>query len=105
MRHDVSVTAAMISTSSAFGGIRPRRAMCALALGVLTAALAAGCNRSAPEPAKSAAPPPQGAAAPAPKPTNGPRIYVSDETGKDIVVVDPVAGEVVDRIEVGKRPR
>ena len=30
---------------------------------------------------------------------------MSDETGRDVVVVDPVAGEVVGRIEVGKRPR
>ena len=101
MRQHVSVTRAMISTSSVTGRGWPR----ALALGLLATAAAAGCNRSAPEPAKSAAPPAQSAPTPAPKPTSGPRIYVSDETGKDIVVVDPVAGEVVGRIEVGKRPR
>jgi YVTN family beta-propeller protein len=37
--------------------------------------------------------------------TSGPRLYVSDETGGNIVIVDPARGEVVDRIPVGKRPR
>ena len=32
-------------------------------------------------------------------------LYVSDETGGHVVVVDPDAGEVVARIPVGKRPR
>jgi YVTN family beta-propeller protein len=36
---------------------------------------------------------------------NGPRIYVSDETGGNIDIVDPDAGRVIDRIAVGKRPR
>lgn len=50
------------------------------------------------------APPPAPAAAPAPAPA-GPRIYVSDETGGNVFAIDPVAGTVVDRIAVGKRPR
>ena len=33
------------------------------------------------------------------------RIYVSNETGGDIAVIDPGAGTVVERIPVGKRPR
>ena len=33
------------------------------------------------------------------------RLYVSAEDGGDIIVVDPVAGSVVGRIPVGKRPR
>ena len=40
------------------------------------------------------------AAAPA-----GERLYVSDETGGNVVIVDPQAGQVVARIPVGKRPR
>lgn len=33
------------------------------------------------------------------------RLYVSDETGGDVVIVDPQRGSVVARIAVGKRPR
>jgi len=33
------------------------------------------------------------------------RLYVSDETGGNVVIVDPQAGQVVTRIAVGKRPR
>ena len=60
-----------------------------------------------------------------PQPSNGPRagaagracraqaartrrgaaLYVSDETGGNVIVVDPEAGTVVERIAVGKRPR
>ena len=32
-------------------------------------------------------------------------LYVSDEEGGNVVVVDPVKGTVVTRIAVGKRPR
>ena len=35
----------------------------------------------------------------------GPRLFVSDETGGAIVIVDPDARTVVQRIPVGKRPR
>jgi YVTN family beta-propeller protein len=33
------------------------------------------------------------------------RLYVSDESGGNVVIVDPEAGQVVTRIPVGKRPR
>ena len=35
----------------------------------------------------------------------GERLYVSDESGGNVVVVDPVAAKVVATIPVGKRPR
>jgi YVTN family beta-propeller protein len=35
----------------------------------------------------------------------GARVYVSDETGTEVVVIDPAAGTVIQRIAVGKRPR
>jgi YVTN family beta-propeller protein len=66
------------------------------------ALLSTGCKGSSPQ---SAAPAPVPAPqAPLVNPA-GPRIYVSDETGRDVVVIDPEAGQVVGRIEVGKRPR
>src|SRR5690348_7825508 len=34
-----------------------------------------------------------------------PRLYVSDETGGNVDVVDPSSGTLVERIAVGKRPR
>src|SRR5262245_4130420 len=37
--------------------------------------------------------------------TAGPRIYVSDETGGRVAVLDPDAGRVVTTLAVGKRPR
>src|SRR6185369_13055454 len=36
---------------------------------------------------------------------DGPRIYVSNEDSGEITQVDPVAGQVLQRISVGKRPR
>ena len=36
---------------------------------------------------------------------SGPRIYVSDETGTEVVVIDPDSRQIVQRINVGKRPR
>ncbi len=39
------------------------------------------------------------------RPDSGTRLYVSDERGGDVVIVDPDAGSVVGRIAVGKRPR
>src|SRR5688572_14922670 len=62
--------------------------------------LAASCNRS-PSPSETASP---SSAAPAPAPP-GVRVLVSDETGGNVVVVDPDSGQVVTRITVGKRPR
>ena len=35
----------------------------------------------------------------------GPRLYVSDETGGQVIVIDLDAGAVLGRIPVGKRPR
>lgn len=35
----------------------------------------------------------------------GERLYVSDETGGNVVILDPQAGSVIARIAVGKRPR
>jgi len=35
----------------------------------------------------------------------GPRLYVSDETGTEVVVIDPAGRRIVQRIAVGKRPR
>jgi len=37
--------------------------------------------------------------------TGGPRIYVSNETGGHVAVIDPDAGRVVTTLAVGKRPR
>jgi YVTN family beta-propeller protein len=74
-----------------------------VALGCVVAVVS-GCKGTS-TPPQNATPAPQAAApAPAVNP-NGPRIYVSDETGRDVVVIDPDAGQVVARIEVGKRPR
>jgi len=47
-----------------------------------------GCGRDTPLPAAAS-----------------PRLYVSDETGGLVVIVDPQAGAVLERISVGKRPR
>lgn len=62
-----------------------------------SAVLAGACSAPAPEPVEETMP---AAAA-----SSGPRLYVSDETGTAVVVVDPVAGTVVERLNVGKRPR
>jgi YVTN family beta-propeller protein len=40
-----------------------------------------------------------------PGPATGVRVYVSDETGTNVVIIDPATGQVAGRIEVGKRPR
>jgi len=58
--------------------------------------LAVGCGR-APEPATPAASP-----APA---VSTPRVYVSNETLGQVMVIDATTNAVVDRIAVGKRPR
>ncbi len=62
-----------------------------------------GCNRQPAEGPPPAAPP--APAAPRPPDPAGPRLYVSDETGGNVIVIDPEAGTVVERIAVGKRPR
>ena len=61
---------------------------------LLTAVLAAACSRESTP-----------AGAPGATPARGPRLYVSDEPGGAVVIVDPEAGQVVERIPVGKRPR
>jgi YVTN family beta-propeller protein len=58
-------------------------------LGIVATAAITGCQRSSTPPSAPA----------------GPRVYVSDETGGAVVVVDPDAGRVIDRLSVGKRPR
>jgi YVTN family beta-propeller protein len=50
-------------------------------------------------------PAPGSAPAAAPPPAAAVRVYVSDETGGSVAVVDPESGQVVERIAVGKRPR
>jgi YVTN family beta-propeller protein len=67
-------------------------------------ALAVGaCSRETPPSSgqNPATPPPSTA----PAPDRGPRLYVSDETGGAVVIIDPAAGQVLERISVGKRPR
>ncbi len=61
-------------------------------------AVALACGQPAP-------PAPAEPAAPAALVADGPRLYVSDETGGAIVVIDPSAGRVLGRLPVGKRPR
>ena len=53
----------------------------------------------------NAAAPAASAPASAPRRPAGPRLYVSDETGGIVVVIDPESGQIVERIAVGKRPR
>jgi YVTN family beta-propeller protein len=68
-------------------------------LACLSSVVASGCGQQeppAPSPAPSAAP---GLSA------GGPRVYVSDETGGAIIVIDPLARQMLGRIPVGKRPR
>ncbi len=68
--------------------------------------LMAGCNRSTPAEQSAPAPaPPAAPAAPKAPAPGAVRLYVSDETGGNVIVVDPEAGTVVERIAVGKRPR
>src|SRR4051812_17294677 len=62
-----------------------RTALCCLA----AAAAVTACRRSSPAVTE----------------TPGTHVFVSDETGGNVVVLDPDRGEVVERIAVGKRPR
>ena len=74
----------------------------AIIAAVLSLSLAS-CGGSAPQSSSTTSP---GAAAPASAPaTSGPRLYVSDETGGNVVVIDPGSATVIERIPVGKRPR
>ena len=61
------------------------------------------CSSEAPPPAAST-PAAGPAPAPAPPPA-GPLLYVSDETGGAVVVIDATSGQILERIAVGKRPR
>ena len=74
---------------------------------IATAALLmSGCNRTPPAERSGPAPaPPAAPAAPKPPAPGAVRLYVSDETGGNVIVVDPEEGTVVERIAVGKRPR
>src|SRR5262245_39994744 len=78
------------------------RHRCLLAAAVVAGAVWAGCSRSAP-PAQSTSAP--SASAPQPAPESGTRVYISDATGGNVIVVDPESGQVIERIAVGKRPR
>lgn len=71
---------------------------------LLGALLVGACNRSDSSSTSSASSP-SSSDPTAPDTGNGPRVYVSDETGSAVVVVDPDAGRVVQRIAIGKRPR
>src|SRR5687768_9821083 len=77
------------------------RPVSAALLAALAIATACG-GRPAETPSQPAAAPAQPASATA---SSGPRVYVSDETGGRLVIVDPVAGIVVTALAVGKRPR
>ncbi|MDP9322311.1 MAG: hypothetical protein M3P13_01645, partial [Acidobacteriota bacterium] len=76
----------------------------ALAFVCVTATLG-GCDRSSPPASTTATTPPASPPAAAPAPSSGVRLYVSDETGGNVIVIDPEAASVVQRIAVGKRPR
>ena len=66
--------------------------------------LLSACQREPAPPAATTTTPAPATASPA-APDCRPRIYVSDETGGNVIVIDPEAGRVVERIAVGKRPR
>jgi YVTN family beta-propeller protein len=65
---------------------------------VAAAVWLATCSRAAPDASKTAASNPARSA-------TDPLLYVSNETGGTVDVVDPVRGTLVQRIAVGKRPR
>src|SRR6188768_2152479 len=65
-----------------------------LAVGIT---FAAGCGQPTPAPAP--------ATTPAPAPPSGPRLYVTDEPGGKLIVVDTSSGQIIETIAVGKRPR
>lgn len=79
--------------------MRPHLYRSASAWILFAALLPLACNRASESPQPGASQPA------APPPASGPRVFVSDETGSSIVVVNPDTGEVVQRIAVGKRPR
>src|SRR6185503_17482819 len=68
-----------------------------LILAVLAGAITGACSGSSTPSNQPVTP------APAPEPRV--KLYVSDETGGAIIVVDPEGKKVIERIAVGKRPR
>src|SRR5688572_723730 len=101
--HRISVTARMRRRADDIGALyRPslegQMRTRAIVLGVLAAALVSCSSPSAPPPAEPAA------RADPPAPTAG-RLFVTNETGGDISVVDVALQKVVATIPVGKRPR
>src|SRR6185436_2505117 len=70
---------------------------CAVAIALLHAS---ACGSPAPAPAASTTPPPG-----PPPAIHGPHLYVTDETGGHVVVINSESGEVAGRYSVGKRPR
>jgi YVTN family beta-propeller protein len=65
--------------------------------------LLSACSKEPAPPASTSTSTPPAAASTSP--ASGVRVYVSDETGGNVVVVDPDAGQILERIPVGKRPR
>ena len=74
-------------------------------LALLLAIATSGCHRTQPAGTSDKSAPQ--VAAPAASAIQAPaeRLYVSDEQGGVVIVVDPIAGEVLKQIVVGKRPR
>ena len=67
---------------------------------------AAACGRSEPGAPRAADTPAPGApAAGTTTAPSGPRVYVSDETGGNVFVIDAASARVIETIPVGKRPR
>src|SRR5690349_7147234 len=81
--------------------LRSRGRVAVVTLASAAALAISGCGGGSTSSSKS----PSTAAPAATATPSGPRIYVSDETGTEVVVIDPAAGQVVQKIAVGKRPR
>ena len=73
---------------------------------LIVVALASGCSRSEPGTSNpdTAAAAPSATTAPIPPPVAG-RVFVTNENGGDISVIDVATQKVVATIPVGKRPR
>lgn len=83
----------------------PARLSLRFAVSALLGVVALGaCNRSSQPSSSSSSSTPSSTAAETDT-GRGPRVYVSDETGSAVIVIDPEAGRVVQRFNVGKRPR
>jgi YVTN family beta-propeller protein len=80
--------------------MQSNRVALVIASAVALAATLSGCTGSPPSSTSSSAAPP-----PSSSSSSGPRVYVSDETGGAIVAIDPATRQVVQKINVGKRPR